>query len=213
MATNIATPRSSLKVIDHAQRSDTPESPIPAAMARDDRNKVIERLGTVESKIDALLDDGRADRAKLDGIRREARVMRQRLEAVDERTESHSKILADHSRVLADISASVAKIETRLATTEVTAKEAARDAARSSSTNEIVSEFAKVELEERRDELAARKDKRTALWSAFGKAAAFVCSVAGLTVIGTLALRACGKEDPAPTRPTPAATSTASALP
>lgn len=210
---HIATPRSSLKIIDPSSRSDTPASPIPAQLARDDHAKIIERLGTVESKVDGLIDDSRTDRAALDGIRREARAMRQRVEAIDKRTESLEKVSTEHSKTLADISSAVVRIENRLLATEQTAKDAARDASRASGTNELVSEFAKVELEERRDELAARKDKRTAVWSAFGKGAAFVFSVAGLTVIGTLALKACGREDPAPARPTPAASSSASALP
>lgn len=106
-------------------------------------------------------------------------------------------VQTEHSKLLADIGAAVVRIEARLGTTEALAKEAAEDAERAernSTTNETDRELVKIALDGARDHLQAKKERRAALWSAFGKAAAFVFSVAGLTVIGGLAFRACGQE-------------------
>ncbi len=67
----------------------TPPSGLPAALARSDTAVLLERIGACETKIDGLINDLRSntkstrdDRAKLDGIRRELRVLRHRIENI-----------------------------------------------------------------------------------------------------------------------------------
>lgn len=97
----------------------------------------------------------------------------------------------EQSQELASIGAAVIRIETRLGAAEQTATTAARDAARASQTNELVNDMARVVIEDKRDEIQAARDRRRAIWSAFGKASAFVFSAAGIAAIAS-ALSRCG---------------------
>jgi chromosome segregation ATPase len=76
-----------------ARNGDTPPSGIPMQLARGDVSIILERLIAAEEKIDALISDGRGDRAKLDGIRRELRTLRLYAVRVAQHGEAHAKEL------------------------------------------------------------------------------------------------------------------------
>lgn len=54
----------------------TPPSGVPAVLARGDTSLIVERVLTVEEKVDALIADARDHQAKLDGVRRELQPLR-----------------------------------------------------------------------------------------------------------------------------------------
>lgn len=60
-----------------------------------------------------------------------------------------------------------------------------------------MTDFARVAIEERRDEIQAKRDRRNATWGAVGKGAAFVFSTAGLGLILSFILKACAHPAPA----------------
>lgn len=125
------------------------------------------------------------------------------------RFDSVESIQGQHSALLGDIAAAVIRVEKRLGAAEEKAERADVKAERASGTNEIITDFARVKLEEERDEIQGRKARRTAIWSVVGQASAFVFSVAGLSLLASIAFRACN-QDPRPTPPTaPAMTSEA----
>lgn len=89
---------------------------------------------------------------------------------------------AAHGEQLSSIKAAVERIEKRVDKTERTAKDAAREAAQAGGADAaFVRDVA-------RDALQGKRDRRQALWSAFGKASAWLFAGGGIiAIVGALA--------------------------
>jgi hypothetical protein len=99
--------------------------------------------------------------------------------------ETNNEQLAKTLAVVIALQESVYRIEVRLRTNESAT-------ARATSQHEIVEEFARVALDEKRDQVQARREARAEALRSAGKIVGFFASSAGLGLVLSFALKACG---------------------
>lgn len=98
--------------------------------------------------------------------------------------ESNNEQLAKTLAIVIALQESICRIEIRLRTNEAATN-------RATSQHEIVEEFARVALDEKRDQVQARRESRAEALRSVGRVVGFLASTAGLGLIFSFALKAC----------------------
>jgi hypothetical protein len=175
-----------------------------------------------EEKIDGILDDLRILDGKLTGLAAKSTSHSAAIAEVNSTVKGHSEMLANIGSAVIRIEASLKATAEKVDKVEDMAEEADEKAVRASWTNEIGNEFAKtaaegerIDVERRRDSLAAKARRRDVFYGAFqgafsgvgaGLRAAGKWALAsvplGLIVIAVIA-RSCGVEVPLLEKPSP----------
>lgn len=126
------------------------------------------------------------------------RATNQRTLRLEQEQKLQTRILQGHSEALSKIGEAVIRIETKLALHDEKIDDVEDKADRASRPDETAHAIAQVFIEDKRDSIAARKDRRTAVWSFVGKASAWLFVGGGAALIVMALAKSCGVDLPTP---------------